>query len=182
MYNLNDIITLQTLGFSNEQIMTLAGGSQTPQAQPQQIQAPQAQPVAQPVQAAPTMPQQIQAPIPQQIQAPIPQASQVQPQPVAPQIQQTQPVGGNPSEFLQSIYNLGAAINAQPQPQPQTVQPAPAPQASQGTPLTTEEATKLFQNYMVHGQTQGIELPPNADDVLAKRFMSLYGVDTKEVK
>ena len=166
MYNLNDIITLRTLGFSNEQIMTLAGGSQTPQAQPQQIQAPQAQSVA------------------QQIQAPISADSGSSGSASAgssSDSQQTQPVGGNPSEFLQSIYNLGAAINAQPQPQPQTVQPAPAPQASQGTPLTTEEATKLFQNYMVHGQTRGIELPPNADDVLAKRFMSLYGVDTKEV-
>jgi len=26
--------------------------------------------------------------------------------------------------------------------------------------------------------TQSIELPPNANDVIAKRFASLYGVDT----
>ena len=184
MYNVNDIITLSQLGFSNEQIVSMAGG-----AQPQPVQAPQVQaPQVQPIQVQPA-PQPVQPVQPIQVQPIQVQPVQAQtPQP-APQIQQTQPIGGNPNEFIQSLANLGAVINAAQSPQAPQVPQVQAPQLqpvqalpqvpqTQGEALTTEAATKLFQQYMLNGQTQGIELPPNADEVLAKRFMSLYGVDT----
>ena len=53
-------------------------------------------------------------------------------------------------------------------------QPAMTP-ANSG--ITPEEATKLFQAWSMGQATQNIELPPSANDVLARRFNSLYGVD-----
>ena len=110
------------------------------------------------------------------------------------------------NDFVAALAALGAAINQptqQPQPtnvlpaslqQPQAQQPQPyqAPAAQPQTQVapiaatpsnagvTPEEATKLFQAWSMGQATQNIELPPTADDVLAKRFASLYGVDTTQ--
>lgn len=139
-------------------------------------------------------------------QAPVVQPQQslvVQPEvPAQPQTQQAQPQS---NDFLAALAALGAAINQptqQPQPtnalpaslQPQAQQPQPyqAPAAQPQTQvapiattpsnagITPEEATKLFQAWSMGQATQNIELPPTADEVLAKRFASLYGVDTTQ--
>ena len=120
-------------------------------------------------------------PINQDIETPLPIVT-------APQLVQTQaqaPTSGN--DLITALTALGAQLNAskpqaQPQPiaQPQT--PAVEPQqviaqTPSNSGLSPEEATKLFQAWSRGNATQDIELPPTADEVLTKRFASLYGAD-----
>ena len=106
----------------------------------------------------------------------------------APQVVQTQtqvPTSGN--DLIAALTALGAQLNASnPQAQPQTIAqpqtPAVEPQqviaqTPSNSGLTPEEATKLFQAWSRGNATQDIELPPTADEVLTKRFASLYGAD-----
>ena len=103
----------------------------------------------------------------------------VAPAPVAPAPVAPAPVAQPAApDFSQLLANLGASLQAPAQPQiVQNLTPAPAPTPS-NTGITPEEATKLFQAWSMGLATQSIELPPNANDVLANRFASLYGVDT----
>lgn len=106
----------------------------------------------------------------------------------APQVVQTQaqaPTSGN--DLIAALTALGAQLNAQttqPQVQPQPVQPAQPQQVVAQTPsnsgITPEEATKLFQAWSAGAATQNIELPPTAEEVLTRRFASLYGADTTQ--
>lgn len=107
----------------------------------------------------------------------------------APQVAQAQtqaPTSGN--DLITALTALGAQLNAsKPQAQPQ--QPISQPQAPAVEPqqviaqtpsnsgLTPEQATQLFQAWSRGSATQDIELPPTADEVLTKRFASLYGAD-----
>ena len=134
-------------------------------------------------------------------QAPAAQPAPIVQQPqIAPAIEPQQALS---NDFVAALQTLGAAINqpAQPAPtnvlpaslqQPQQAQPQAAPiqqpqapiASPQVTPsnagITPEEATKLFQAWSMGQATQNIELPPSADDILAQRFASLYGVDTSK--
>jgi hypothetical protein len=74
------------------------------------------------------------------------------------------------------LAQLGASAGVAPAP----IAPAPAPAGPASTPLTVEQATQLFQQFTVNGVANGVDLPPNVDDVLAARFNSLYGVDTSK--
>ena len=129
------------------------------------------------------------------------QPAEAQPVVQAQPIQVQQPVQAQPAQdqstvqlnnFLSALENLGKQINQQGQqpaatnaqqpvsvPSVQQVQPAATPS---NTGLTSEEATKLFQAWSRGAATQNVELPPVADDILASRFKSLYGVDTSQSK
>lgn len=120
-------------------------------------------------------------PINQDIETPLPIVT-------APQVVQTQtqaPTSGN--DLITALTALGAQLNASnPQAQPRTIAqpqtPAVEPQqviaqTPSNSGLTPEEATKLFQAWSRGNATQDIELPPTADEVLTKRFASLYGAD-----
>lgn len=139
---------------------------------------------------------------PQQVAALAPQVAAPAPQVAAPapQVAATAPQS-QANDFIAALQALGAAMQQpqqQPQPtsvlpaslQPQAAQPQQValaqPQAAQpqlnNTPsnagITPEEAQKLFQAWSLGQATQDIELPPTAQEVLDKRFASLYGVDT----
>ena len=160
---LDEILMLGKMGYSKADIAVLSGS--TPVAQPI---APT--PVAQPT--APTIPVV---------------------QPIAPTTPVAQPTAPATS-FVDYLQTLGAAVSGQTAPAPVAANlgisagvapvatPTPsAPAApSAGTPLTVEQATQLFQQYTLNGVANGVDLPPNVDDVLAARFNSLYGVDTSK--
>lgn len=91
-------------------------------------------------------------------------------------------------DFITQLAQIGAQamLLQKPQAQPQTIAqpqtPAVEPQqviaqTPSNSGLTPEEATKLFQAWSRGNATQDIELPPTADEVLTKRFASLYGAD-----
>ena len=151
---LDEIITLGKMGYSKADIAALTAP------------IPVAQPIAQPTPVA---------------------------QPTAPTIPVAQPTAPA-TPFVDYLQALGAAVSGQTTPAPVAanlgisagVAPAatPTPSApaapSAGTPLTVEQATQLFQQYTLNGVANGVDLPPNVDDVLAVRFNSLYGVDTSK--
>lgn len=119
-------------------------------------------------------------PINQDIETPLPIVT-------APQVVQTQ-TQAQQVDFITQLAQIGAQVmllqkpQAQPQPiaQPQTPDVEPQQviaQTPSNSGLTPEEATKLFQAWSRGNATQDIELPPTADEVLTKRFASLYGAD-----
>lgn len=122
-----------------------------------------------------------------QAQQPVAQQPVVQ-QPVVQQPAAQQPVT-NVSPTINLAEQLEALAKALQQPvaqQPAPQQPAPQPPVNEPaiTPanagITPEEATKLFQAWSMGAASQTVDLPPTADEVLAKRFNSLYGVDTSK--
>ena len=159
---LDEIITLGKMGYSKADIAALTAPT-IPVAQPTAPTTPVAQPIA-------------------------PTTSVAQPIAPTPVAQPTAPA----TSFVDYLQTLGAAVSGQTAPAPVVanlgisagVAPAaiPTPSApaapSAGTPLTVEQATQLFQQYTLNGVANGVDLPPNVDDVLAARFNSLYGVDT----
>lgn len=118
-----------------------------------------------------------------------------QPTQVQPQLTQAQP---QPNDFLSQLAQLGAMLNnstaqaiaqtqpvqapvaSMPQVQPAQPQEAPIAQTPSNSGLTPDEATKLFQAWSRGSASQEIELPPTAEEVLTKRFASLYGADTSK--
>ena len=122
-------------------------------------------------------------PINQDIETPLPIVT-------APQVVQTQDQAQPQQvDFITQLAQIGAQAMLLQKPQAQPQQPIAQPQTSAVEPqqviaqtpsnsgLTPEEATKLFQAWSRGNATQDIELPPTADEVLAKRFASLYGAD-----
>lgn len=176
---LQEIQSLVAAGFTKSDIMALS--------QPAQAGQPVA-PVQQPVATVQQPVAQVQQPVVQPIvQQPVAQAQQpvVQPaqQPINAVLSPNTLVAQNPT-FAQQLEAIGAALQQPAGQQPPATnvvnQPATTP-ANAG--ITPEEATKLFQAWSLGQATQNVELPPTADDVLARRFNSLYGVDiTKEQK
>ena len=157
--NQNEIMNYLSAGLSTADVVSLMLAEKAMAPAPAPV-APA--PVAQPVAPAPVAQPVASAPV-----APAPVAQPVAPAPVAPA-----------QDFSQLLANLGASLQAPAQPQiVQNPTPAPAPTPS-NTGITPEEATKLFQAWSMGQATQSIELPPSADEVLAKRFASLYGADT----
>ena len=158
---LDEIITLGKMGYSKADIAAFAAPT------------PVAQPIAPTSVAQPIAPTSVAQPI----------ASTSVAQPTAPA-----------TPFVDYLQSLGAAVSAQTAPAPVAanlgisagVAPAATPTSSApaapsaGTPLTVEQATQLFQQYTLNGVANGVDLPPNVDDVLAARFNSLYGVDTSK--
>lgn len=155
-----ETITLARAGYSKAEIEALAAQAASAQVQPQ-APAPQVQVGAASQEAL----------------------AQAQPQAVQPT---AQPNPQNLVEALtlaQQLEQIGALLQQSSQPVPPaptqnvTNQPALTP-ANAG--ITPDEATKLFQAWSMGNASQTVELPPTADDVLAKRFNSLYGVDTTQ--
>ena len=176
---LDEIITLGKMGYSKADIAALTAPA--PVAQPTAPTIPVAQPIAPVAQpTAPTIP----------VAQPTVPTPVVQPTAPTPVVQPIAPA----TPFVDYLQTLGAAVSAQTAPAPVAanlgisagVAPAatPTPSApaapSAGTPLTVEQATQLFQQYTLNGVANGVDLPPNVDDVLAARFNSLYGVDTSK--
>lgn len=179
--NINDINTYLASGLSVSDVALLMAAEkamtpapviqqplvqQTPAPVIQQTPAPVIQQTPAPVQP-PTVqqtPAPIQQPIVQQTPAPVQQVLQ-------------QPAAQQPNDFSATLAAIGAAMQqpANNQAPVTNNQPAITP-ANAG--ITPEAATQLFQAWSRGAATQNVELPPNADDVLAARFKSLYGVDT----
>ena len=166
--NINDINTYLASGLSVSDVALLmaAEKAMTPAPVIQQTPAPVIQQTPAPVQP-PTVqqtPAPIQQPIVQQTPAPVQQVLQ-------------QPAAQQPNDFSATLAAIGAAMQqpANNQAPVTNNQPAITP-ANAG--ITPEAATQLFQAWSRGAATQNVELPPNADDVLAARFKSLYGVDT----
>ena len=190
---LDEILMLGKMGYSKADIAVLSGS--TPVAQPI-APTPVAQPTAPTIPVAqPTAPT---IPVAQPTASTIPVAQPTAPtipvvQPIAPTTPVAQPTAPATS-FVDYLQTLGAAVSGQTAPAPVAANlgisagvapvatPTPsAPAApSAGTPLTVEQATQLFQQYTLNGVANGVDLPPNVDDVLAARFNSLYGVDTSK--
>ena len=169
--NSNEINTLLAQGLSIADIGTLMAAQNA-------FNAAQ-QPAPQVVQQAPVMAQPVQQPTPQPVQ------------PV--QVQPVQPAAAPQQDFTSLLASIGAAMqqptNIMPAYQQPTPQPVQQPAAiAQNQPATTpanagitpEEATKLFQAWSMGQATQNIELPPSADEVLEKRFKTLFGADTSK--
>ena len=157
---LQEIQSLVAAGFTKSDIMALT--------QPAQAGQPVAQ-VQQPV-------AQVQQPAAQAGQ-PAAQVQQPAQQPINAVLSPNTPVVQNPT-FAQQLEAIGAALQQPAGQQPPATnvvnQPVTTP-ANAG--ITPEEATKLFQAWSLGQATQNVELPPTADEVLARRFNSLYGVD-----
>ena len=163
---LQEIQSLVAAGFTKSDIMALSQPAteiKTPVAQAGQPVAQVQQPVAQAGQPV------------AQAQQPI--AQQPAQQPINAVLSPNTPVVQNPT-FAQQLEAIGAALQQPAGQQPPATnvvnQPATTP-ANAG--ITPEEATKLFQAWSLGQATQNVELPPTADEVLARRFNSLYGVD-----
>ena len=169
---LQEIQSLVAAGFTKSDIMALTQPAQVgqPVAQVQQPVAQVQQPVAQVQQPV----AQVQQPV-AQVQQPIVQ--QPAQQPINPVLSPNTAVAQNPT-LAQQLEAIGAALQQPAGQQPPATnvvnQPATTP-ANAG--ITPEEATKLFQAWSLGQATQNVELPPTADEVLARRFNSLYGVD-----
>ena len=165
---LQEIQSLVAAGFTKSDIMALSQPAteiKTPVAQVQQPVAQVQQPVAQVQQPV----AQVQQPV-AQVQQPIVQ--QPAQQPINAVLSPNTSVVQNPT-FAQQLEAIGAALQ-QPPATNVVNQPVTTP-ANAG--ITPEEATKLFQAWSLGQATQNVELPPTADEVLARRFNSLYGVD-----
>ena len=161
MLTIEDIITLGKMGYTSAQVAAM------------QAQAPAPAPAPAPVVAP--------APVPAPAPAPVPVVAPTVPAP-AP-VPASAPVAGG--QFVNYLAQLGASagvapIASAPALAPTVPAPAPAPAGPASTPLTVEQATQLFQQFTVNGVANGVDLPPNVDDVLAARFNSLYGVDTSK--
>ena len=199
---LDEIITLGKMGYSKADIAALTAPT-TPVARPIAPTTPVAQPIAPTIPVAqPTAPvAQPTAPttlVAQSIAPTTPVAQPTAPttpvaQPTAPTTPVAQPTAPA-TPFVDYLQTLGAAASGQIAPAsvaanlgisagvaPVATPTPSAPAApSAGTPLTVEQATQLFQQYTLNGVANGVDLPPNVDDVLAARFNSLYGVDTSK--
>ena len=171
--NSNEINTLLAQGLSIADIGTLMAAQNA-------FNAAQ-QPAPQVVQQVPVMAQPVQQ-------------AQIMAEPVQPVLAQpVQPAAVPQQDFTSLLASIGAAMqqptNIMPAYQQPTPQPVQQPAAiAQNQPATTpanagitpEEATKLFQAWSMGQATQNIELPPSADEVLEKRFKTLFGADTSK--
>ena len=112
------------------------------------------------------------------------------PTPAQPVVQTTIPtqpaqvaVEGANAQLLAEIKNLIAAIPAQQAPKPA---PAPTPaapvQPAQAQPVTLspEQLQQLVQGVAVQTASGTVEMPPTAQDSLAKMFESVVGAAQKE--
>ena len=120
-------------------------------------------------------------------------AQQVAPSPTQPVVAATVPtqpapvaqvaVEGANAQLLAEIKNLIAAIPAQQTPAPA---PAPAPAApvqpaqTQPVTLSQEQLQQLVQGVAVQTASGTVEMPPTAQDSLAKMFESVVGAAQKE--
>lgn len=105
-------------------------------------------------------------------------------QPVV-QVAPTQPaqvaVEGANAQLLAEIKNLIAAIPAQQAPAPAPTPAAPVqPAQAQPVTLSPEQLQQLVQGVAVQTASGTVEMPPTAQDSLAKMFESVVGAAQKE--
>lgn len=168
--NSNEINTLLAQGLSIADIGSLMAAQNAFNAAQQSAPVQQAPVMAQPVQQA-----------------------QIMAEPVLAQPVQVQPAAAPQQDFTSLLASIGAAMQQPSNIMPAYQQPAPQPvqqptaiaqnqpvQTPANAGITPEEATKLFQAWSMGQATQNIELPPSADEVLEKRFKTLFGADTSK--
>ena len=119
---------------------------------------------------------------------PAQQAAPTPAQPVVAATVPTQPaqvaqvaVEGANAQLLAEIKNLIAAIPAQQAPAPAPAPAAPVqPAQAQPVTLSPEQLQQLVQGVAVQTASGTVEMPPTAQDSLAKMFESVVGAAQKE--